>query len=302
MKVLIHILIAILLFHITSFSQTTNKNYNKLKNGNNILIKEYEDTLSLLLDSINNAKFDSNKYAANESFIKNLKEVLTYKISYEYPFNLLKISKIRAGDDSFRIFNWFIKKSNGSFDYYAIMHLYNKKNNKLDIVEFINKPKKPRNINQAETNHENWFGCLYYDIIYIKKQGRSFYTLLGWDGNDDYSRKKIIDVLYFKNKEIKFGLPVFKRGKEVLKRIILEYDAKTLISLKYHKESKEIIFNNLIPPKKELIGMEEYYIPDGNFNSYTYKQGKWWFNENVDIRNSQKTKKIKKPKMGLIPN
>lgn len=46
--------------------------------------------------------------------------------------------------------------------------------------------------------------------------------------------------------------------------------------------------------------MEEYYIPDGSFNSFEYKSGKWYLMDNIDARNKNKTSKYKKPKMGLI--
>ena len=89
--------------------------------------------------------------------------------------------------------------------------------------------------------------------------------------------------------------------KESQKRVIIEYDAKTNISVKYHEKEKRIVFNHLIPPKKDLEGLEEYYIPEGTFNAYQYKQGKWWLQQDVDIRNQEKVKKIKKINRGLIP-
>ena len=97
-----------------------------------------------------------------------------------------------------------------------------------------------------------------------------------------------------KNK-IKFGLPIFKQNKkESQKRVILEYDSKTSISVKYHSKEGKIVFNHLVPPNKDLEGLEEYYIPEGTFNAYQYKRGKWWLQQDIDIRNQQKIKRIKK--------
>ena len=49
--------------------------------------------------------------------------------------------------------------------------------------------------------------------------------------------------MYFSGKnKIKFGLPIFKKNaKESQKRIILQYDSKTTVSVKYSNEKKEII-------------------------------------------------------------
>ena len=160
-----------------------------------------------------------------------------------------------------------------------------------------------RNAEQEDLDAKNWYGGIYYQIAYIKKIGRKYYTLLAWDGNDGNSTKKIIDVLYFSGKnKIKFGLPIFKKNKkESQKRVIIEYDAKTSVSVRYQEKEKRIVFNHLVPPKKDLEGLEEYYIPEGTFNSYQYNKGKWLLEEDVDIRNQQKVKRIKKPKRGLVP-
>ena len=109
--------------------------------------------------------------------------------------------------------------------------------------------------------------------------------------------------MYFSGKnKIKFGLPIFKQNKkESQKRVIIEYDSKTSVSVKYQQKDKRIVFNHLVPPKKGLAGLEEYYIPEGSFNTYQYKQGKWWLQQDIDARNTQKAPKIKKPKRGLIP-
>ena len=109
--------------------------------------------------------------------------------------------------------------------------------------------------------------------------------------------------MYFSGEnKIKFGLPIFKKSKkESQKRVIIEYDSKTSVSVKYHKKDKKIVFNHLIPSRKSLKGLYEYYIPEGTFNAYIYKKGKWWLKQDVDIRNTQKVAKIKKPKRGLIP-
>ena len=53
--------------------------------------------------------------------------------------------------------------------------------------------------------------------------------------------------------------------------------------------------------RKDLEGLHEYYIPEGTYNSYNYKNGKWWLKQNIDIRNNERVKRYKKPKRGLLP-
>ena len=289
--------ICLLLFTLISLNRFAQK-------GNNKLIAEYEDTLKVIAQTIMNAETEAEKRLANTAFITNLTEVLQYEKSFKFPFDsLVTIARLTPPDGSFRIFNWLLKKDNGSYEYYAIVHYYNKRQKRYEIIPLVDNSANIRNAEQEDLDATNWYGCLYYDISYIKKSGRKFYTLLGWDGNDGYSTKKIIDVMYFSGKnKIKFGLPIFKKSKkESQKRVIIEYDSKTSVSVKYHKKDKKIVFNHLIPSRKSLKGLYEYYIPEGTFNAYIYKKGKWWLKQDVDIRNTQKVARIKKPKRGLIP-
>ena len=249
-----------------------------------------------------NGANETEKKEANNKLNKILLEVLKNKSSFKYPFEkLITIAKIQPKDNKFRIFNWLLKKDNGEYEYYAIIQLYNKKNDTCDVVKLVDNSKNIRNPEHEELNEKNWYGSLYYDIITIKKEEQTLYTTLSWDGNDGYSTKKIIDVVYFKNnKEVCFGLPIFKnKENKTQKRIIVEYDARTSISVK--KDNKKIILNNLIPPRKDLTGLHAYYIPDGNFNAYVYKKGEWILEKDIDARNKNKTQKFKEPRRGIIP-
>lgn len=273
------------------------------QNVNFKLIKEYEDTLKIIANNIMFGENMSDRNNANNGFIKILKEVLSYEKSFKYSFDsLTTISILQPEDQSFKLFNWILKSDNGSFKYFALIQYKNKKRGKYEIIELIDNSENIRNPNDLNLDSKSWYGCLYYKIIYIKKSGRKFYTLLGWDGNDGKSTKKIIDVLIFGGKnKAKFGLPIFKlNDRKTQKRYILESDSKTTFSLNYNEKNKSIYFNNLIPIKKELKGMEEYYIPEGSFNSFEYLNGKWIFKEDIDAKGNGNSLKNKKPKLGLI--
>ncbi len=268
------------------------------------LIKEYEDTLKIIADKIMFSKIEEDRIIANDGFMTILKDVLSYEKSYKYPFDSLEtISILSPTDKNFRLFNWILRKDDGTFSYYAIIHYHNKKKKKYEIIELLDNSENLRNPISDDLDSKNWLGALYYEIIYIKKSGRKYYTLLGWDGNDGNSIKKIIEPMYFSGKnKIKFGLPIFKlNNKSKQKRIILECDSRSSFSLKYDKDKERIIFDQLVPIKKELKGMHEYYIPEGTYNAFEYKNGKWHLKEDIDARNKQKDRKNKKsPKMGLI--
>ena len=123
----IYLIISILI-SINSFAQK----------GNNKLIAEYEDTLKVIAHNIMNAETESERRLSNDAFITNLTEVLNYEKSFKFPFDsLVTIARISPSDQAFRIFNWLLKKDNGSYEYYAIVHYHNKQRNRYEIISLI---------------------------------------------------------------------------------------------------------------------------------------------------------------------
>ena len=103
--------ICLVLFTLISLNSFAQK-------GNNKLIAEYEDTLKVMAHTIMNAETEVEKRLANTAFITNLTEVLQYEKSFKFPFDSLPtIARIMSPDNSFRIFNWLLKKDNGSYEY-----------------------------------------------------------------------------------------------------------------------------------------------------------------------------------------
>ncbi len=269
--------VALLFFYFNSTAQKVSKD----------LLKEYEDTLMIMSKKIMFSKTQIEKEEANLSFKKTLKEVLSFKNSFKYPFDSLKtISRLYSPDKKFRIFNWFIHNEDSTYKYFALIQYKNTDTKKYQIIELIDKSKGMRNSENKKLDKKNWFGSLYYKIIHIKKKGTKYYTLLGWDGIDQYSTQKIIDVMYFKRKnEVFFGAPIFIKNKKKYNRFFIEYNQRTNISLKYIKENKKIIYDHLVPIKKELNGLNEYYVPDGTFDGFKYKNGRWFFEKDIRITN-----------------
>ena len=269
------------------------------------LIAEYEDTLKVMAQTIMNGENETIKTEANNAFISTLQEVLQFERSFNYPFDSLKTISIKTSSDSkVRIYTWLLKKDNGSYQYFGFVHYKNKSKKRYEIITLNDNSENIRRPENEQLDNNNWYGALYYDIIYIKKKGRKYYTLLGWDGNNDISTKKIIDVMYFSGREkIKFGASIFKKGKITTKRFIIEYNATSTISVRYEEKEKRIVFDHLIPMRKNLEGLHEYYIPDGTYNALKYTNGKWELKNDVAANNpSSKNPAREKPKMGITPD
>ena len=121
-----------------------------------------------------------------------------------------------------------------------------------------------------------------------KYQKKNYYTLLGWDGNNNKSSKRIVEILYFnENTQPIFGAPILKMNDGTRNRMILEYSQQASISIKYDHEKEYIIFDHLEPLDGVEYGMYEFYVPSLSYDGLTFKNGKWRLVENLPVYNSK---------------
>lgn len=286
----------------------------------------YEDTLKRTAVIVLNGKNDSVRIAANSQFHLLLNDALSLEKSFKYPFDsLTTIACLTSPDNSFRIFNWNLPKDDGSFNFFGIIQL---NNGKKSISPLITLNDRSNMISEPEyqvLDAENWYGALYYKIILKKSKGINYYTLLGWDGNDRFSTKKIIDVLTFDEKmEPLFGSEIFNNYKENnFTRVIFEYSKLASLSLKYetqsytktiHKKNKTfskmvsdemIVFDHLEPLDPSFMQNYRYYIPVGDrYDAFIFENGSWIFIPDVHAKNpvSDKDTNRERPKeLDLLP-
>ncbi|MCB0401504.1 MAG: hypothetical protein KDD41_05430 [Flavobacteriales bacterium] len=226
---------------------------------------------------------DDEKMQANEEFKKTLSTLINKPASFDTNLDSLKTISILQSDQ-LKIYNWTIPFSDGTYQYFAFLQIKRDKST-FQTVELIDKSEE---INKPETKiltPNSWYGALYYKLIEEKKLGTQVYTLLGWDGNNLLTNKKIIDVISIdKNGNIKLGAPVFKAKRKTYKRVIFEYAENAVMSLKYHQRSHQIVFDYLVPTSSNLTGIYEYYGPALNrFDSYKIEKKGWVYQEDIDI-------------------
>ena len=249
------------------------------------VLQEYEDTLSTLAHTIMYGENETIRFEANKGFVSELLEVLKYNNSYNYPFDSLKsISILHPDDHSFRLFNWIIRKDDGEIKYHAYVVLPSVNEKKNIIIQLQDNSDYQLDFENQIFTQDNWYGALYYKIISPKKKYNKFYTLLAWDGNSKKSVKKIIEILEIKDREIYFGKNIFIKNNQKSNRVEIEYNSNTSVSVNYDESKNRIIFDHLVPLKENQEGFKAFYVPDGSYDCYQYKNGKWFFKEDIDVR------------------
>lgn len=274
---------------------------------------QLEDTLNYWGDLILNGKEDFVKYNANEHFTEILLSSITKENSMDYPFDSLKTAfHYTSPDKKLRFFSWELPKKDGTYEYFCILQSYNKKEKKLDIYQLKDKSADLTSPENAILGPEKWYGALYYNVIYKKWKKKKYYTLLGWDGNNKVSRKKIIDVITISDMgKPTFGAPIFKYEGKMYKRVVFEYKANSIFMLRYDKQYSKvkkkkkkvdkqsmaigkkkkwmIVYDRLIPEESNLKNFYQFYIPDKSItDGFYFKKGKWIQVKNIDVRGEHK--------------
>ena len=260
------------------------------KAQNITLLAQHEDSLEVLLNKTVQAITDEEKLNSNEHFKDFLKKTIYKSGAFAYPFEKLRMCKLKSPDESFRLFNWNIPMKDGSHKYFAYLLFPGDKKTLPRIVELTELSDKGSDLTMKTLGKTNWMGALYYDIIPFKKRNKRNYILLGWDGNSDVTNKKIIEVMSVNGSKLKFGLPVFKGDKKALRRVVFEYGKDWSMSVRYDEREKRIVFDHLSPLNPSMKGNLAFYGPDLTFDSYNLKKGNWILHKNINYDRERNSK------------
>lgn len=239
-----------------------------------------EERMSLSHDMLVKAESDDLKVQAANELAALFEEAFGNKESFTYPFSKIsRVVKLLPDDEALRVFNWTVPLSDNTFRYHMYVLFPNGK-----FVRFSNVTELTHSDERKEISNENWYGSLYYEIKRVKVKGKSYYTLLGWDGNDQLTTKKVIDVLVTNGKsKASLGYPLFDHEGLLKHRRVFEFASDAQVNLKWLKSKKIIVFDHLEPTSPNLEGQYAFYGPSTSFDGYEWAGDHWKLNENVDM-------------------
>lgn len=253
-----------------------------------------EIELQSLLDSLRAAKDDASKEKWNLEFKTQLQRSLNEPTAFTYPFSKLRtVGKVDSPDKQIRIISWNVEQDDESQKYYAFVLKADEKKGTFKVIELVDNSMMLPSRTDEVLDPDNWYGALYYQIIPVEKNNKTYYTLLGWDGNSNISNIKLIDVLYFTGNSLKLGAPIFKSGDKTEHRVYMEHSEKTVMSLRWEEEYQRIIFDHLSPETASMEGFYEFYVPDMSYDALVFKGNKWTLVEDViGINHDDETVKL----------
>jgi len=252
------------------------------KTSAQFLITEQEADLSILLDSLRASTTDKAKARWNGEFRALMQKTLEDPAAFTYPFETLRtVGKIDSPDGKVRIFSWNVEQADQSQFYCAFVLKKDDNRPEHKVYELIDNSfmLPPRTDEVVES--ASWYGALYYQIIPVEKGNKTYYTVLGWDGNTTSSNIKLIDALTFGGNSVKLGAPIFKMGDVTKRRVYFEHSEKSVMSLRWDEDQKRIMFDHLSPETPTMEGFYEYYVPDMSYDAFEFNGTKWILVEDV---------------------
>ena len=240
-----------------------------------------EDTLGLLAYAIVNDSLPEFRFAACRKLIPALVQALKTPNSFHYPFEQLKsVSIMYPPDSSFRIFSWQLYVDKDEYRYYGAIQMNSKE---LKLFPLVDRSfELTGDLEQMELQPDKWYGAVYYHIQQCDLGKGRYYLLFGFDGYSFFRKRKVLDVLQFRDGQPVFGAPVFVHDAQIppKKRKVLEYAAAASVRFNFDPALGIIIHDHLIAmPGEDGEGINHY--PDGSYEGYKYEKGVWKYIENV---------------------
>lgn len=241
-----------------------------------------EKQLRSLLDSLRTAQTDSLRITRNDAFKDLLAKTLQDPVSFLYAFSQLKsIGTIESPDNMIRIINWNVELEDQSQLYFSYVLKYDPRKKNHKVIELRDNIDIQATRTDEILDAEHWYGALYYQIVPVLRNGKTVYTLLGWEGYSTLSTIKLIDIMSFSGNGVRFGAPMFKINDEVKKRVYLEHSQQATMTLRWEESLKRIMFDHLSPETPTLKGFYQYYVPDMSYDALEFHGNKWVLIEDV---------------------
>lgn len=280
---------------------------------------KYQSQLQQLFEKVQNAPTDNERYLANEQAVELFSQAFEEDDSQKWNWQFSNyVSVLRSPDKVFTIITWPVVKDNGEYECFGFVQAKGKDEDDDDAwFAYPLHDLSDEIINREESvlDADHWLGSVYQELIQTSHEGKTYYTLLGWNGCSMLTQRKVIEPIQInpRNGKPQFGQALFKKDKN-RRRIVLEYNKEAMVNLSYEKQlsiSREnvrtkkdgrtvttqvthetpeqmIIFDELEPQVAGMEGLFQYYVPSGKEMAYVFVNGRWELREDAQGRLTDK--------------
>lgn len=195
------------------------------------------------------------------------------------------LGQLSSSDDAVKMLCWNIAFENGALQYHCVMR-HRPTKETVAVTVFQDNESDWNHIERKPVRPNDWYGALYYNILSNRYRGKTYYTVLGWDGKDNITNRKVVDVINIQGKSVILGASIFKDDKDrPTNRLIYEYANDVSMALNYDDKEKMIIMDHLAPEDSRFEGQYQFYGPDFSYDALEFKKGEWVLLKDVFAKN-----------------
>ncbi len=229
---------------------------------------------------------DAARDSLNAAIKAELRSLLERDDAFTLDLTDLPMARVDAPDGAFRLLTWNVPRTDGSHLFEGML-LHGKGRKRTleelrDMSASIAAPEVP------ELGPDRWYGALYYDVVPVKRGGKTYWTLLGWKGHSKVETRKVIDVLHFKGGRPRFGAPLFGTGRLKAHRKVYGFSFQAVMMLRHEAARDRILLDHLSPMRADMEGQRAFYGPDLSYDAFVWDKGHWRFERDVDARDPQR--------------
>lgn len=254
--------------------------------GEDTLARIEQDLLPLVVSMVGDSVVGRRLQACYE-FIPRFARLLRNPATFTYAFDSLRkhIAIVSAPGGRFRLYSWEVLHPGGFYRHYGVIQL--KVKDTVRLIPLIDHSQLVDTPERAVVCAPVWWGANYYNVVVRRRVplvGRRYYFLFGVNYHNLRSNKKVVDVMYFVRRDsVCFGAPLFyfSRNDSVVYRFVLEYKEEAAVTLNYSALYRMILFDYLVPLNPIYEGKREWYVPEGTYDGFRWRWGRWHFVEHV---------------------
>lgn len=199
--------------------------------------------------------------------------------------SLPHLGQLRSSDGRLLLTCWNLVLEEGGLRYHCIAFFRENRKEAVQVTVFDHNETDWHRITRRTIAASEWYGALYYRIITNRVKKKTTYTLLGWDGHNAVTNRKVVDVLNIEGNRVTLGAPMFTQDRRPAYRLVYEYANDATMALNWDEKQKMIVMDHLAPENGRLKGQYQFYGPDFSYDGLRFEKGKWVLIEDLDARN-----------------
>lgn len=243
--------------------------------------------LKILFQKLTYSRDDDDKLELSDRIASRLFPLLEAPSLFTNTFSgLEKLSTLISSDGELKICTWNVEFQDGRNIFNGGVAVRDIKKNTIHFNALNDSRNTIGSPERATLSPSKWYGAVYYAMVETEYKKNKYYTLLGYNANNAFSKIRVVDVVTIAgNSRVTFGAPLFAYDKQIKRRVLFEYSARVNMMLRYDAKEKMIVMDHLAPSEPMFKNDPRYYGPDFTYDGFKFQDGKWQFISEVDLRN-----------------